>query len=117
MANKAHQERFKVSKRSALLYLLCGLNEGRIPDTRGIYLRSGQIIDLLDDTDLPIRKSAMLGALRDAGVPHDSNNRFIAWVLHAYKEELDYQFWDYAGLKRPNIRRPEIKDTGDSQEV
>ena len=55
--------------------------------------------------------------MRDAGVPHDSNNRFIAWVLHAYEEELDYQYWDYAGLKRPNIRRPEIKDTGDSQEV
>ena len=57
MANKVHQERFKVSKRNALLYLILGLNEGRIPDTRGIYLRSGQIIDLLDDTDLPIQKA------------------------------------------------------------
>ena len=117
MASKRQQEILKQQKIRALLGLITALNDGGIPDTPGISLSSGQIIELLDDKFLRVPKSAMLNALRDAGVYHDGNNRFTRPMLHTFKDELIDQYWHYQGKERPIIRMPKIEDTGDSQEA
>ena len=88
MANERQQKIFKQEKIRALLGLLKALSDGGIPDTPGVSLRSGQIIECLDDDSLNLPKKAMLEALQDTGVPHDINNRFTRPMPHAYEEEL-----------------------------
>lgn len=117
MANERQQEILKQEKIRALRGLIFALNDGGIPDTPGISLSSGQIIECLDDQFLRVPKSAMLNALRDAGVYHDCNNRFTRPMLHTFKDELIDQYWHYQDKERPIIRRPEIEDTGDSQQA
>ena len=117
MANKHQQEILKQQKIRALLGLITALNDGGIPDTPGVSLSSGLIIECLDDNFLSVPKKAMLEALRDAGVYHDGNNRFTRRMLHAFKERLNDQYWHYQGKERLIIRIPVIEDTGDSQGV
>ena len=118
MANKRQQEIFKQQKRRALLGLLTALDNGGIPETPSKSLSSGQIIELLDDEYLRVPKSAMLEALRDAGVYHDSNNRFTTRMLHAFRDELHGQYiLKNLPVGEIKFRRAEVPVTGDSQEA
>ena len=98
MPSKRQQAFFRKQKAYALLGLLNGLMDKRIPDSEGVYLTSGNIIERLDDSFQDIPKHAMLEALRDAGVYHDTNNRFTAWRLHASWEALIKQYGEYEEL-------------------
>ena len=83
----------------------------------GFGLRSGQIIECLDDDSLNLPKKAMLEALQDTGVPHDINNRFTRPMLHAYEEELKERYRVYLREQGYKFPVPEVVVTGDSQEA
>ena len=117
MANERQQQIYKQQKIRALLGLLIALSEGGIPDTPGVSLRSGQIIECLDDQFLRVPKKAMLEALQDTGVPHDINNRFTRPMLHAYEEQLEEQYRVYLREQGYKFPVPDVVVTGDSQEA
>ena len=104
MASKRQQDIFKKQKIEALMGLISALDSGRIPHRPGRSLTSGQIIELLEDEYLRVPKKAMLTALRDAGVYHDSNNRFTTENLRLFKPELRGQYLDYLGLDMKKVR-------------
>ena len=91
MPSKRQDRIFTKQKCDALEGLLNALADKRIPDSTvqcppsERYLTTGNIIERLDYRYRHVTKRAMLEALRDVDVPHDSNNRFTAWRLHSYK--------------------------------
>ena len=116
MAGERQQKIFKQQKIKALMGLLSALDSGRIPYRPSRSLTSGQIIELLEDEYLRVPKKAMLTALRDAGVYHDSNNRFTTENLHAFRPELREQYLDYLGVDIKKVRESVKGNTNDSQE-
>ena len=98
MASKRQQALFRKQKAYALLGIINGIIDERIPDSQGEHLTTGQIIEKLDDVFQDVSKYAMLEALRDAGIYHDSNNRFSPWRLHASKDALIKQYSEYGEL-------------------
>ena len=109
MPSKRQQQAFMRQKYEALFALIQALNSGKIPDSMvecppsRRYLTTGNIIELLDDRHLRVPKSAMLAALRDVGVHHDSNNRFNACRLHDYLPEMYSQCEEYGKAFYPNV--------------
>ena len=116
MASKLQQDIFKKRKIQALWGLISALDSGGIPYRPSRSLTSGQIIALLEDEYLRVPKQAMLTALRDAGVYHDSNNRFTTENLHAFRPELRRQYFDYLGVDTKKLPKPVKGNTNDSQE-
>ena len=104
MANVHQQEAFRDSKITALMGLREALKSEVLPNPAGLQLTSGKIEEYLPDRFRPIQPRAILTVLREAGVPHDSNNRFLAWALHSHLEEIDELFFEYTGLRE--VRRP-----------
>ena len=108
MPSKRQQEVFTWQKAEALFGLIKALRDGGIPDSTDRclpsdrYLTTGNIIGRLEDKYLRVPKKAMLEALRDIGVPHDSNNRFIAVMLHAYLDEMYNQYSEYMDSLPPS---------------
>ena len=101
MPSKRQEEFLRKQKYEALFALLHALMDGKIPKkTRGLppserYLTTGNIIERLDDQYQHITKRAMLQALLDVEVPHDDNNRFTVWRLHAYRDKMIQQLVEY----------------------
>ena len=116
MASERQQKIFKNQKIEALMGLISALDSGRIPYRPSRSLTSGQIIELLEDKYLRVPKKAMLTVLRDAGIYHDSNNRFTTENLHLYTPELRKQRLDYLGMDMKKVRESGQGNTNDSQE-
>jgi hypothetical protein len=120
MPSKRQQQAFLRQKCEALTGLIQALSNGKIPDSSvecppsERYLTTGNIIELLDDQYLRVPKSAMLAALRDVGVHHDSNNRFTVWRLHDHLPEIHKQHAKYV---RALVRNVERMGSGNNQRI
>ena len=89
MPNAYQQRTFKQAKIRTLFGLLIALEDEKIPNTTGYSLTTGKIADYFDDHYLPLQPRSLLAVLREAGIPHDSRNRFLTWQLYSYKEDLE----------------------------
>ena len=89
MPNAYQQRTFKQAKIRTIRALLIALEEEKIPNTTGYSLTTGQIADYFDDHYLPLQPRSLLAVLREAGIPHDSRNRFLTWQIYSHKEDLE----------------------------
>ena len=96
-ANARQRRQFQEEKKKALLGLLDALGNKWIPEGKGVRLRTGGLIKCFADSSLPMRTSPLLEVLYEAGVPHDSNNRFVTRVLYTYEGQLTELYRDYVG--------------------
>ena len=48
----------------------------------------------------------MLTVLREAGVPHDSSNRFVRRAIYSYKDELNTLLSEYTGAEMLKLNMP-----------
>ncbi len=112
MANVHQQDAFRASKIEALMGLRQALRDQVLPDRAGLQLTSGKIEEYLPERLRPIQPRAILAVLREAGVPHDSNNRFLAWAIHSHLEQIDDLYFEYTNLRR--VARPKIEPRAES---
>ena len=107
MPNRFYEEQFKHAKLMALAVLYVTLVREGIPKKPSKSRTATQLEKFLDEDCGRLWPQALLRGLRDADVPHDSNNKFTPGILYASMEKIDQQYWEYLGEKRPNIPRPE----------
>ncbi len=107
MPNAYQQRTFKRSKIRTIRALLIALEEEKIPNTTGYSLTTGQIADYFPKDDLPLQPRSLLAVLREAGIPHDSRNRFLTWQIYSHEEDLEALHDEYlkeAGLDLTQLR-------------
>ena len=112
---------FRSGQINALAGLLDALSEEKIPARAPRGLTTGIIAEYLDDSYLPLHPRTMLSVLREAGVPHDSKNRFLTWVLYAYQDALQELYERWLGERvAPLPYTPQVfrapSETGDDAE-
>ena len=116
MPNVHQQDAFRASKIAALRGLREALRNEVLPNRAGLQLTSGKIEEYFPEQLRPIQPRAILTVLREADVPHDSNNRFLAWTLHSHLEAIDDLFFEYTGLKRVIMPKPEPSQNSPTNE-
>ena len=97
MPNAHRRKTFKSGQINALAGLLDALKDERIPHRTRCGLTTGLIEECMDDSFLPLQPNALLTVLRESGVPHDSNNRFLTWALYSYEGQIQELFERYMG--------------------
>ena len=100
MPNIHQQQIFRTNKIKALLGLLDSLDQAQLPTREGVYLTTGNIEDYIDAEHLPLQRGALLAILREAEVPHDTNNRFLPLTIYGYEGALSSLYRDYVGASK-----------------
>lgn len=67
---------------------------------------SGQIEQYIHERFVPLQRNALLTVLREAGVPHDSSNRFVRRAIYSYKDELNTLLSEYTGAEMLKLNMP-----------
>jgi hypothetical protein len=89
MPNDYRKKIFNRAKLEAVVQLFDPLEEERIPKGPGHSLTTGQIAAYFAPDTPPLQPRSLLAVLRDAGVPHDSRNRFLTWQIYSHREDLE----------------------------
>ena len=89
MPEPYHQRIFRKSKAKALQGLLDSLEREKLPASRGYYLTTGNITSYFADRYRPLQRGCLLAVLREAGVPHDSNNKFLPLRIYNHQPDLE----------------------------
>ena len=121
MPNTYAEKRFREGKLRALVQLITALDEEKLPRERGHSFKAGQVQKYLD-LDSPLQPRTLLTVLREAGVPHDNNCRFLPWMIYDYLPALRKLYREYISDLQPTwpqvklVRGPAAEETGIGEE-